>query len=72
MDLKSTIMVFCISVIGFAFASWRAARPTQLGKVRFMPWLEISILLAVLAILMLVHFLSLFGLKNSANSPHLQ
>lgn len=65
MDLKLTTIIFCLSVLGFVFASWRAARPAQFGKIRFIPWLEISIALAVVAILMLVHFLTLFGVKNA-------
>lgn len=65
MDITTTTIILLFAIIGFVFASWRAARPTIFGKVRLMPWLEISIALAVVAILMLVHFLTLFGLKKT-------
>lgn len=65
MDFTTTTIILIVAIIGFAFSSWRAALPTKFGKVRFMPWLEISIAFAVVALLMLVHYLTLFGVKKN-------
>lgn len=64
MNLQITLLILLTSVAGFAFSSWRAARPTQFGKVRMMPWLSLSIVFAFVSILMLVHLLNLAGLQT--------
>jgi hypothetical protein len=48
----------------FALASWRAARPTEFGKVRMVPWTAISLIAALGAIMMLVHVVNLLGVET--------
>lgn len=64
MNLQITLFTLAFSALGFAFSSWRAARPTQFGKVRMMPWLTLSIVFAFISILMLVHLVNLAGLQT--------
>jgi hypothetical protein len=57
-------MIFGASAGFFAFASWRAARPAEFGKVRMIPWTPLSLACAVIAIFMLVHMVNLLGVKT--------
>ncbi|WP_085341217.1 hypothetical protein [Aquidulcibacter paucihalophilus] len=56
------------SFCGFAFASWRASRPAQFGKVRLIPWTTVSLICGVAALFMLVHAVNLLGFKTGTLS----
>jgi hypothetical protein len=53
-----------VSIVLFAFTSWRAARPTEFGKVRMIPWTPLSLVCALIAIFMIVHIVNLMGVKT--------
>ncbi|NJR20616.1 MAG: hypothetical protein HC777_03660 [Hyphomonadaceae bacterium] len=57
-------MIFAASVCLFAFASWKAAKPTQFGKVRMVPWTSLILVFAMIAIFMLVHLVNLAGFET--------
>jgi hypothetical protein len=63
-DLTTTLILFGLSVVLFALASWRANQPVQFGKVRMIPWTTLIIVFAVIAIFMLVHLVNLAGFKT--------
>jgi hypothetical protein len=63
-DWTTTLAIFGASIVLFAFASWRAARPAEFGKVRMIPWTPLSLVCALVAIFMLVHLVNLMGMKT--------
>jgi hypothetical protein len=66
-DWTTTLIVFGLSVVMFAFSSWRAARPAVFGKVRMIPWTPLSLVCALIAIFMLVHLVNLAGFTTGRN-----
>lgn len=63
-DWTTTLVIFGTSAALFAFASWRAARPAEFGKVRMVPWTPLSLVCALVAIFMIVHMINLLGVKT--------
>jgi hypothetical protein len=69
-DWAATLTLLVISLCGFGFASWRASRPAEFGKVRLIPWTTVSLICGVAALFMLVHAVNLMGIKTgNASGP---
>jgi ABC-type amino acid transport system permease subunit len=71
MDMTVTVALLAGFAALFALASWRAARPTQFGKVRMVPWTAVSLVAALAAIVMLVHAVNLLGVQTGQARPGL-
>ncbi len=67
-DWAATLMFLTISLCGFGFASWRASRPAEFGKVRLIPWTSVSLICGVVALFMMVHAVNLLGIKTGTIS----
>jgi hypothetical protein len=63
-NFATTAVLFVSALALFGFASWRASKPTEFGKVRMVPWTSLIIVFAVVAIIMLVHLVNLMGIKT--------
>ena len=68
MDLRTTCVWFAVSAAAFAFTYWRASLPIVFGKVRMIPWTSISLLLALVTLLLLVHVVNLLGFTTGPPS----
>jgi hypothetical protein len=64
MTMPVTLALLAFFVAAFGFASWRAGRPTQFGKVRMIPWTPLIIVFAMGALMMLVHVVNLLGVET--------
>jgi ABC-type amino acid transport system permease subunit len=69
MDMPVTLALLAACAAVFGLASWRAARPTEFGKVRMVPWTAISLVAALAAIIMLVHAVNLLGVQTGQTRP---
>lgn len=64
-DLTTSLIVLGLSVFGALIFGYRGAVPPSLkGGPRLVPWRFFMLLAATLAIMMLVHILTLLGLKS--------
>jgi amino acid transporter len=68
MTMSVTLILLALFAAAFAFASWRASRPTIFGKVRLIPWTPLIIVFAMAALMMLVHAVNLLGIETGTNS----
>ncbi len=68
MDLTLTCIWLAVSGAAFGFTYWRASRPVVFGKVRMIPWMSISLLLALVTLLLLVHVVNLMGFTTGPPS----
>lgn len=68
MTMSVTLTLLALFAGAFAFASWRASRPTTFGKVRLIPWTPLIIVFAMAALMMLVHVVNLLGIETGTNS----
>jgi hypothetical protein len=64
MDWTSTFIILGLSAGLFVLSSWRAARPTEFGKVRMIPWTSLILVSGMIAIFMLVHLVNLAGIQT--------
>ncbi|WP_240006481.1 hypothetical protein [Pseudaquidulcibacter saccharophilus] len=59
MDLKTTAIVMVIVIALYGISLWQSKRPVILGKIRYVPWPQISFISLLAALFLLVHFLTL-------------
>jgi len=66
MTLNLTLICLALSAATAAAAGWMGARPPDLrhGRTRLMPWRFIMLLAATVTIILIVHTLTLLGLKT--------
>jgi hypothetical protein len=68
MDLTVTLIVLAVGAGLFVFGSWKSAQPADPLKPRMAPWRLIMIVSGVVAILMLVHVVNLFGVETGGST----
>jgi hypothetical protein len=64
MTLTVTLMLMALCAALFAFAAWRAGRPTEPPKVRMIPWTPLTILIGAMFLFLLAHVFTLFGFET--------
>lgn len=70
MNLTVTLIVLAIVGAVFALASWRGMQPADPLKPRLLPWRAIIVASGALAVFLLVHLLTMLGLKADRPAPY--
>lgn len=59
-DLPTTLSIFAAALAVGGFANWQLRRPFHKRVLQMVPWMGVQFLVAVLAIVMAAHLVSLF------------
>lgn len=59
MDEGGTIAVLVAAALAFAWANWRARKPTEMGQSPFVPYLLVQFIAIIIALLVLAHLITL-------------
>jgi hypothetical protein len=63
MNLEVTLIVLAIACAVFAFAQWRSMQPVDPLKPRMVPWRVVILVSGAVGIFLLVHLVTMLGLK---------
>ncbi len=64
MSLEMTLIALAITAAAFAFAQWRSMQPADPLKPRMVPWRPVIIVTGVIGIMLLVHLVTMLGIKT--------
>jgi hypothetical protein len=67
MDLNTTIIAMLCAITLYGLSLWRSKRPVKLGKIRYMPWSQLSFFSLLAALFLFVHFITLLKQYMGSN-----
>lgn len=70
MSLEVSLIVLALAGAVFALGSWRSMQPADPLRPRMVPWRALIIVAGAVAIFVLVHVATLFGLKADRPAPY--